>query len=128
MKHSAQGPGNEGQENNPSGPNQSKQMEPPPSSLSEHKNLSSMKLEMLGKGVITAVAASVIVQTGRTVGSKLIKNPVFLFSLGMASGFMLRKYRKKIIAKADCAAEHTREFMLHQKEKLMAMVADESDE
>jgi hypothetical protein len=58
----------------------------------------SSKGDMIIKGVATAVAASTIIQTGKGVMSTLARNPLVMFGLGIASGFLVYKYRKEIIS------------------------------
>ena len=64
----------------------------------------SSKVEVVAKGVATAVAATTIIQTGKGVISTLAKNPLVMFSLGIAAGYLAHKYRKEIIAISSKAA------------------------
>lgn len=56
------------------------------------------KIDMIAKGIVTGVAVSAIVQTGRGAMSKLIKSPIFMFAAGLATGYFVHKYRKEIIS------------------------------
>ena len=56
--------------------------------------------------------------------SILAKHPVITFSLGLAAGFLIHKYRKEIIGAATGATEKGKEFVLEQKEKLFDAIAE----
>lgn len=59
--------------------------------------------------------------------SKLVKNPVVVFSLGIAAGFLIHKYRKEIISGANDIAEKSKDFVLQQRENLEDMIAENKD-
>jgi len=84
----------------------------------------SSKVEAIAKGVTTAVAATTIVQTGKGVMTTLAKHPLVMFSLGIAAGFLVHKYRKEIIAITSKTAEQSKDFVLRQKENLRDLLAE----
>ncbi len=61
--------------------------------------------------------------------SKIVKHPALVFGLGVATGFLVYKYRKEIIANASKTYESGKDFILQQKESLEDLVAEvkESD-
>ena len=79
---------------------------------------------MMAKGIATGVAVSTITQTGRGIMSTLAKHPLVMFSLGLAAGYFVHKYRKEIIATVTSTAEHGKDFVLRQKENLEDMLAE----
>jgi len=84
----------------------------------------SSKVEVVAKGVATAVAATTIIQTGKGVISTLAKNPLVMFSLGIAAGYLAHKYRKEIITISSKTAEQSKDFVLRQKENLKDLLAE----
>jgi hypothetical protein len=84
----------------------------------------SSKIEVVAKGVATAVAATTIVQTGKGVITSLAKNPVVMFGLGIAAGYLTHKYRKEIISISSKTAEQSKDFVLRQKEHLKDLIAE----
>ena len=59
--------------------------------------------------------------------SLLAKHPVITFSLGLAAGYFIHKYRKEIIEAANNASEKGRDFVLQQKENLADVIAETRD-
>ena len=90
----------------------------------DQKNPLSLTPDMLAKGIVTGVSVSIITQTGRKLVGRLFGNPVFLFGLGLASGYLAHKYRKEIIATADSTAKKGSEFVLRQSENIKNMFAE----
>jgi hypothetical protein len=88
----------------------------------------SPKGELIAKRVATAVAASTIIQTGKGVMTTLAKNPIVMFGLGIAAGFMLHKYRKEIISITNKTAEQSKDFILRQRENLRDMIAEAQED
>ena len=84
----------------------------------------SSKGDMIIKGVATAVAASTIIQTGKGVMTTLAKHPLVTFSLGIAAGFLVHKYRKEIISITSKTAGQSKDFVLRQKENLKELLAE----
>jgi len=84
----------------------------------------SSKGELVVKGVATAVAASAIIQTGKGVMTTLAKNPLVMFSLGIATGFLVHKYRKEIISITGKTAGQSKDFILRQKENIKDLLAE----
>jgi hypothetical protein len=56
--------------------------------------------------------------------SLFARHPVITFSLGVAAGFFIHKYRKEIIAAANAASEKGRDFVLEQRENLADVIAE----
>ncbi len=56
--------------------------------------------------------------------SLLAKHPVITFSLGVAAGYFIHKYRKEIIGAANQAAEKGKDFVLQQRENLADVLAE----
>jgi len=60
--------------------------------------------------------------------SLLAKNPIVVFSLGVAAGIVIHKYRKEIISGATDLAEKGKDFVLQQRENLEDLIAEGKDE
>ena len=88
----------------------------------------SSKVEVVAKGVATAVAATTIVQTGKGVITTLARHPLVMFSLGIAAGYLAHKYRKEIISITSKTAEQSKDFVLRQKESLKDLLAEAQEE
>ena len=56
--------------------------------------------------------------------SLFARHPVITFSLGVAAGYFIHKYRKEIIEAATDATEKSKEFVLQQKESLADILAE----
>jgi len=56
--------------------------------------------------------------------SLLARHPVITFSLGVAAGYFIHKYRKEIIGAANDATENAKEFVLQQRENLADVLAE----
>ena len=84
----------------------------------------SSKGELIVKGVATAVAATVIIQSGKGVMSTLAKHPLVIFSMGITAGYLTHKYRKEIILITSKTAEQSKDFVLRQKENLRGLIAE----
>lgn len=79
----------------------------------------------LAKGAAaTGVAVAATTQSGRSFMSILGKHPLLVFGLGLASGYLIHKYRKEIIGTATRVTEQGKDFVLHQKENLEDLVAE----
>ncbi len=72
-------------------------------------------------GTAVAVAGG---KAGRSVIGKFFRHPLVLFSLGVAAGYAVHKYRKEIIGCANRAAEKGKDFVLQQRENLEDLVAE----
>jgi hypothetical protein len=59
--------------------------------------------------------------------SLLAKHPVVVFGLGIATGYLIHKYRKEIIGTANDLAEKGKDFVLQQRENLEDLVAESRD-
>ena len=88
----------------------------------------SSKVEVVAKGVATAVAATTIVQTGKGVMTTLARHPLVMFSLGIAAGYLAHKYRKEIISISSKTAEQSKDFVLRQKEHLKDLLAESQED
>lgn len=95
--------------------------------VSGERQASTPNLDMLAKGVAVGVTVSIIVHAGKKVVGSLVKNPVVVFSLGFAVGFIAHRHRKKIIAVAGDASKQGKAFVLRQTENLKDLFV-EADE
>lgn len=86
------------------------------------------KVDTIAIGVVTGVAATVIVQTGGGIISTLAKNPLVTFGAGVIAGYLTYKYRKEIIALSNHSAEHGKDFMLRQKQDFKNILAAREQE
>ncbi len=82
------------------------------------------KGEVVVKSVATAVVATAIVETGLGISKTLAKQPVILFSLGIALGYFTHKYRKEIIAMTTHTAEQGKDFVQQQKNHISDFLAE----
>ncbi len=78
----------------------------------------------MGKQVVAGTLATVTVNTGGKLMSKVSKHPLLVFGLGMVAGYFVYKYRKDIIANATKTIDAGKDFILHQKENLEDIVAE----
>jgi hypothetical protein len=60
----------------------------------------------------------------KNIMSILAKHPVITFSIGLAAGYLVHKYRKEIIEAASGVTEKGKEFVLQQKENLADVLAE----
>ncbi len=88
----------------------------------------SSKIEVVAKGVATAVAATTIVQTGKGVMTTLARHPFVMFGIGIAAGYLAHKYRKEIISISSKTAEQSKDFILRQKENLRDLIAESMED
>lgn len=86
------------------------------------------KGELVVKGVATTVAAATIIETGKGVMTALAKQPLVMFTLGIATGFLVHKYRKEIISVTGKTAEQGKDFILRQKENLKDLIAESQED
>jgi len=56
--------------------------------------------------------------------SILAKHPIVVFGLGVATGYLVHKYRKEIIDSTTQLTEKGKDFVLNQKENLEDLVAE----
>lgn len=84
----------------------------------------SQRIDRVAKGVATGVAASIIVQTGRSAIGTLTKNPLFVFGMGLAVGYFASKHRKEILSVSRQAVRQGSDFVLRQRENLKKMVEE----
>ncbi|MEQ1530822.1 MAG: hypothetical protein ABL925_16015, partial [Methylococcales bacterium] len=76
------------------------------------------KVDVLATGITTGVAASVLIQAGQGILGILVRRPLVMFSMGIATGYFSYKYRKEIISIGNKAAEQGKDFVLRQKENI----------
>lgn len=81
------------------------------------------KADMIGVGIVTGVAATAIIQTGRGILATVVKSPLVVLGLGVASGYFAHKYRKEIITLSNQAGEQSKDFVLRQKQGLQQILA-----
>lgn len=55
------------------------------------------------------------------------KHPLLVFGAGVAVGFYAHKYRKEIIESAGQLGELGKDFVMHQKENLEDLVAEQQE-
>jgi hypothetical protein len=84
----------------------------------------SPRIDRVAKGIATGVAASLIVQTGKSAAGTLIKNPLFVLGMGMMIGYYASKYRKEILSVSRQAARQGGDFVARQKENLKEFIAE----
>jgi len=72
------------------------------------------------KGAVMSAGA----QTGKSIMSKIVKHPLLLLGIGIATGYYAHKYRKEIISSVSSAGEKGKDFVLQQKENLEDIVAE----
>lgn len=84
----------------------------------------SQRIDRVAKGVATGVAASIIVQTGRSAIGTLTKNPLFVFGMGLAVGYFASKYRKEILSVSRQTVRQGRDFVLRQRDNLKEIVEE----
>ena len=56
--------------------------------------------------------------------NNIAKHPVLVFGLGLATGYLVYKYRKEIIANTTKAVDASKDFVLQQKENLEDIIAE----
>ncbi len=81
------------------------------------------KVDTIAIGVVTGVAATVIVQTGGGIIRTLAKNPLVTFGAGVIAGYLTYKYRKEIIALSNHSADHGKDFVSRQKQDFKNILA-----
>ena len=79
---------------------------------------------MVATGIASGLAVSAITSTGRNLMSTLGKNPLVMFGVGVATGYFIHKYRKEIISTVNSAAEHSKDFVLRQREHIEDLLAE----
>lgn len=82
----------------------------------------------LAKQIAKGTLASAVLETSGKFMSKIVKNPVVVFGLGVVAGYMVYKYRKEIIASTNKAVDASKDFILQQKENLEDIVAEAKEE
>lgn len=95
--------------------------------MAQKHNIKSSNPSM-SKQVMAGTLATVTVNTGGKLMSKVTKHPALVFGLGMIAGYFVYKYRKDIIANASKTIDAGKDFILHQKENLEDLVAEAKEE
>ena len=75
-------------------------------------------------GAAVGLAAVTQSSAGKGFMSILAKHPLVVFGLGIATGYLVHKYRKEIIDSAVRVTEQGKDFVLQQKENLEDIVAE----
>jgi hypothetical protein len=84
----------------------------------QHKH-SNMANDLMNASIVSAT-----VYSGKHLMGNITKHPVLIFGLGVATGYLVYKYRKEIIAKTTKAVDASKDFVLQQKENLEDIVAE----
>lgn len=82
----------------------------------------------LGKQVLVGSAATMAFVTGEKLMIKLSKHPLLVFGLGMLGGVLIYKNRKAILANTDKVVAAGKNTVLHQKERILDLVAEVKEE
>ncbi len=102
-----------------------------PGKKKRHKNTGRMapptRGETLVKGVFMGIVISGVTHASKSISAALLRHPLALFSTGLASGFLVHKYRKEIIIVGGRTAEESKNFLLRQKENLLDLVAESQE-
>jgi hypothetical protein len=72
----------------------------------------------------TATAVAATTHSGRSFLGTLARHPFLMFGLGLATGFLVHKYRKEIIRSASSITGNDKDSVLPQKENLEDLVAE----
>lgn len=83
--------------------------------------------ETLVKGVFMGFVISGVTHASKSITTALLRHPLALFSTGLASGFLVHKYRKEIVIVGSRTAEESKNFLLRQKENLLDLVAESQE-
>lgn len=78
----------------------------------------------IARAAMAGAAASVGSHTRRSLMNWMFEHPWVVFGLGVAAGYTIHKYRRKIIDAANRAAEKGKDFVLQQRENLEDIVAE----
>lgn len=82
----------------------------------------------MSKEMVQHSAVFATLHTGEKIMVKLAKHPVLVFGLGIATGYLVYKYRKNIISSANKVVDSGKDFVLQQKENLEDIVAETKEE
>ena len=82
----------------------------------------------MSQKVVKHSATFVALHTGEKIMNTLAKHPVLVFGFGLATGYLVYKYRKNIIASATKVVDSGKDFVLQQKENLEDIVAETQEE
>ena len=78
----------------------------------------------MSQKIVERSATHAVIYTGEKIMGKLAKHPVLVFGLGIATGYLIYKYRKDIISSATKVVDSSKDFVLQQKENLEDIVAE----
>jgi hypothetical protein len=82
------------------------------------------KVEILAKGIMTGIVVSAVTHTARGITGFIVRQPVAMFALGLVSGYFVHKYRNEFVYVADHTVEHSKQFLLRQKESLNDLMTE----
>lgn len=85
------------------------------------------KADVLATGIVTGVSASIIMQAGKGIMNILSRQPLVMFSMGVATGYFSYKYRKEIISVSSKVAEQSKDFALRQQENFKEFISHHPD-
>ena len=88
--------------------------------MSEHHTMGTQ----LAQGTLSTAT----VHTGGKLMKNIAKHPALVFGLGLATGYLIYKYRKEIIASTTKVVDASKDFVLQQKESLEDLVAETQEE
>lgn len=80
-------------------------------SMKHVHNASKQGGDSMSKEIFKGSIASAVVYSGSKIMSIAVKNPVVVFGLGLASGFLIHKYRKEIIASTTKVVDASKDFV-----------------
>jgi len=93
--------------------------------MAAHAVPAALSLHHMAKGAAaTGAIATASAPASRSFVGKILRHPLVLFSLGVAVGYTVHKYRKEIIESANRAAEKSKDFVLQQRENLEYILAE----
>jgi hypothetical protein len=85
-------------------------------------------MKNLNNNIIKGSMTSATVHSGRRLMSNIAKHPVIVFGLGLATGYLVYKYRKEIISGTTKVVDASKDFVLQQKENLEDIIAETKEE
>lgn len=91
------------------------------------KSKSGSKVDVVATGIVTGVGASIIMLAGQGIVKALVRRPLVMFGMGIATGYFSYKHRKQIISVSDKVAEQGKDFVLRQQESFKEWIEDHSD-
>ncbi len=74
------------------------------------------------KEIVKGTIVSTIVYTGSQAVVHTARHPLILFSTGVLTGFLVHKYRKKIIAETTKTIDVSKSFVQKQRQNLEGLI------